>query len=152
MNVPTIDRSKYAPAKGALRGAYILADCKGKPDLILIGTGSEVQLCLGAYERLTNEGVKVRVVSMPSWELFEMQSAQYQEKVLPDSVRARVSVEAGSTLGWEKYVGLHDKGTAIGVDTFGESAPMADLWPEFGFTVNNVAAKARQTLKKNRKK
>ncbi|MGB3729152.1 MAG: transketolase, partial [Thermodesulfobacteriota bacterium] len=95
---------------------------------------------------------KVRVVSMPCWELFDMQSPQYQEKVLPDSVRARVSVEAGSTLGWHKYIGLHDNGTAIGVDTFGESAPIADLWPEFGFTVNNVAAKARQTLKKNRKK
>ena len=150
-NVPTIDRSKYAPAEGALKGAYILADSKGKPDLILIGTGSEVQLCLGAYERLTKQGIKVRVVSMPCWELFDMQSPQYQEKVLPDSVRARVSVEAGATFGWQKYVGLHNKGTAIGVDTFGESAPIADLWPEFGFTVNNVAAKARDTLKKNGK-
>ncbi len=150
-NVPTFDRSKYASAKGALRGAYILADSKGKPELILIGTGSEVQLCLGAYERLTKEGIKVRVVSMPCWELFDQQSAQYQEKVLPDSVRARVSVEAGSTVGWHKYVGLHDKGTSIGVDTFGESAPVRDIWPEFGFTVNNVAAKARKTLKKNKK-
>ncbi|MCZ6865327.1 MAG: transketolase, partial [Candidatus Dadabacteria bacterium] len=104
-NIPTFDRNKYAPAEGALKGAYILADSKGKPDIILIGTGSEVQLCLGAYEKLKKRGVKARVVSMPCWSLYEMQGQEYWEEVLPDSVRARVSVEAGSTFGWRRYVG-----------------------------------------------
>jgi len=150
-NVPTIDRDKYAPAKGALKGAYILADSKGKPDIILIGTGSEVQLCLGAYEKLKKQGIKARVVSMPCWSVYEMQDQEYWEEVLPDSVRARVSVEAGSTFGWRRYVGLHDEGGVIGVSTFGESAPIADLFPEFGLTVDHVVSKAKEVLKKNGK-
>jgi len=150
-NVPTIDRDKYAPAVGALKGAYILADSKGKPDVILIGTGSEVQLCLGAYEKLKKQGIKARVVSMPCWSIYEMQGTDYWEEVLPDSVRARVSVEAASTFGWRRYVGLHDKGGVIGVSTFGESAPIGDLFPEFGLTVDHVVSKAKEVLKKNGK-
>jgi transketolase len=150
-NVPTFDRDKYAPAEGALKGAYILADSKGKPDVILIGTGSEVQLCLGAYEKLKKQGIKARVVSMPCWSIYEMQSKDYWEEVLPDSVRARVSVEAGSTFGWRRYVGLHDKGGVIGISTFGESAPIGDLLPEFGLTVEHVVSKAKEVLKKNGK-
>jgi len=150
-NIPTFDRNKYAPAEGALKGAYILADSKGLPDIILIGTGSEVQLCLGAYEKLKKRGIKARVVSMPCWSLYEMQGQEYWEEVLPDSVRARVSVEAGSTFGWRRYVGLHDKGGVIGVSTFGESAPIADLFPEFGLTVDHVVAKAKEVLKNNGK-
>jgi len=151
-NVPTIDRRKYAPAEEALKGAYILADSKGEPDVILIGTGSEVHLCLGAYEKLKRQGIKARVVSMPCWSLYELQDTEYWEEVLPDSVRARVSVEAGSTFGWRRYVGLYDKGGVIGVSTFGESAPIADLLPEFGLTVEHVVAKAREVLRRNGKK
>jgi len=151
-NIPTIDRKKYAPAEGALRGAYVLADSKGKPDVILIGTGSEVHLCLGAYEKLKKEGIKARVVSMPCWSLYELQGREYWEEVLPSSVKARVSVEAGSTFGWRRYVGLHDNGGVIGVSTFGESAPIADLWPEFGFTVEHITAKAKEVLRRNGKK
>ncbi len=152
-NVPTFDRDTYESADGAIKGAYIIADSKGEPDVIIIGTGSEVQLCLGAYERLKKEGVNARVVSMPCWSLFEQQSAKYQEGVLPSSVKARVSVEAGSTFGWSRYVGLDDEnGGAIGVSTFGESAPIADLWPEFGFTVEHIVDKAHKILKMNGKK
>lgn len=155
-DVPTFDRSVYAPAGGALRGAYILADSKPKPDIILIGTGSEVQLCLGAYEALKKQGIKARVVSMPCWSIYEMQGAEYWEEVLPSSVRARVSVEAGSTFGWRRYVGSYDQGGVIGISTFGESAPIGDLLPEFGFTVDHVVAKAKEVLaygdkKKNKK-
>lgn len=151
-DVPTFDRSVYAPAGGALRGAYILADSKPKPDIILIGTGSEVQLCLGAYEALKKQGIKARVVSMPCWSIYEMQGAKYWEEVLPSSVRARVSVEAGSTFGWRRYVGSYDQGGVIGISTFGESAPIGDLFPEFGFTVDHVVAKAKEVLKLKDKK
>ena len=126
------------------KGAYVLADSGGTPDVILIGTGSEVQLCVGAYEKLTAEGVKARVVSMPSWELFEKQPAEYKAQVLPPAVRARVSVEAGATLGWSKYVG--DAGEVVGHDDFGASAPIKDLMTHFGFTVDNVVAKARLSM------
>jgi transketolase len=151
-NVPTFDREKYAPAQGASRGAYILADSKGKPDIIIIGTGSEVQLCLGAYEKLQKEGVNARVVSMPCWSIYERQGQEYWEEVMPTSVKARVSVEAGSTFGWRRYVGTHDEGGVIGVSTFGESAPIGDLWPEFGFTVEHIVDKAHEILKMNGKK
>jgi len=151
-DIPTFDRSVYAPAEGALRGAYILADSDKKPELILIGTGSEVQLCLGAYEVLKKEGVKVRVVSMPCWSLYEMQGPEYWEEVLPSSVHARVSVEAGSTFGWRRYVGPYDRGGVIGISTFGESAPIGALLPEFGFTVDHVVAKAKEVLDNNAKK
>ena len=143
--VPTFDRSKYASAAGVARGAYIMADAQGgQPELILIGTGSEVQLCIGAYEKLTAEGVKVRVVSMPCWELFEKQSPEYKIQVLPPQVRARVAVEAGTSFGWSEYVG--DDGIVVGRDDFGASAPIKDLLREFGFTVDNVIAKAKEVL------
>ena len=142
--LPTLDRTKYASAAGVTKGAYILADSGGTPEVILIGTGSEVQLCVGAYEKLIAEGVKARVVSMPSWELFEKQPAEYKAQVFPPAVRARVSVEAGTTLGWSEYVG--DAGEAVGHDDFGASAPIKDLMTHFGFTVDNVVAKARLSM------
>ena len=144
--VPTFDRSKYAAASGLAKGAYILADSGGTPDVILIGTGSEVQLCVGAYEQLTAEGVKARVVSMPSWELFEQQPPEYKSQVFPTEVRARVSVEAGASLGWSKYVG--PDGEAIARDDFGASAPYKEIFKHFGFTVDNVLAKAREVMKR----
>ena len=146
--IPTFDRTKYASAAGVAKGAYVLADSAGTPDVILMGTGSEVQLCIGAYEKLTADGVKVRVVSMPCWELFEKQSAEYRAGVFPPSVRARVAVEAGSTFGWTKYVGTD--GEVVGRDDFGASAPIKDLMTHFGFTVENVVAKAREVISKTK--
>ena len=146
--VPTLDRTKYAPASGLAKGAYILADAAdGKaPDVILIGTGSEVALCVTAHEKLTAEGAKVRVVSMPSWELFEHQPQSYRDSVLPPNVTARVAVEQASTFGWERYVGL--TGAVIGMKTFGASAPLKDLLTKFGFTPDGVVAAAKQQLAK----
>jgi transketolase len=144
--VPTFDRSKYASAAGVAQGAYIMADSGGTPDIILMGTGSEVQLCVGAYEKLTAEGVKARVVSMPSWELFERQSDEYKAQVLPRAVGARVAVEAAASLGWAKYIG--PDGGLVTRDDFGASAPLKDLLKHFGFTVDDVAAKARDVMKK----
>jgi transketolase len=144
--VPTFDRSKYASAAGLAKGAYVLADSPGTPDVILIGTGSEVQLCVGAYEKLTADGVKARVVSMPCWELFEQQSPEYKKQVLPPQVRARVSVEAGASFGWSKYIG--PDGDTVAHDDFGASAPYKDILKHFGFTVDNVLAKAREVMKK----
>ncbi len=143
--LPTLDRTRYASASGTARGAYILAEAEGGPPaLILIGTGSEVSLCLEAREALQASGTPTRVVSMPSWELFECQDSAYRETVLPPSVRARVSVEQASTLGWERYVGLD--GRAIGLDTFGASAPIEALHDRFGFTVDHVVAVARSVV------
>jgi transketolase len=141
--LPTVDRTKYKPASGLAKGAYVLADPPdgAKPDVILIGTGSEVQLCVGAYENMTKDGLKVRVVSMPSWELFEHQDEAYRESVLPAAVTARVSVEQGATLGWERWVGA--TGTKVGMHTFGASAPLKDLLVKFGFTAEKVEAAAR---------
>jgi transketolase len=144
--VPTFDRTKYASAAGVAQGAYIMADSGGMPDVILMGTGSEVQLCIGAYEKLTAEGVKTRVVSMPCWEIFEAQSDEYKRKVLPPEVKARVSVEASTTFGWQQYVG--PDGASVGHNDFGSSAPIKDLMKHYGFTVENVVAKARETLKR----
>jgi len=144
--VPTFDRSKYASAAGVAQGAYVLADSGGTPEVILIGTGSEVQLCVGAYEKLTADGVKARVVSMPSWELFRQQSDAYKNEVLPPAVKARVSVEAGTTFGWREHVGPY--GEMLGRDDFGASAPYKTILEHFGFTVDNVVAKARDTMKK----
>ena len=144
--VPTFDRTKYAPASGLAKGAYAMADSGGTPDIILIGTGSEVQLCVGAYEKLTAEGVKARVVSMPCWELFEEQPAEYKAQVLPPAVRARLAVEAGTSFGWREFVG--DAGMVVSHDDFGASAPMKDLLKPFGFTVENVVAKAREVMQK----
>ncbi len=150
--VPTIDRTKYASADGVRRGAYVLADSgDGLPDVILLATGSEVSLCLAAYEQLNAEGIKARVVSMPSWELFEQHcrtSPAYRTEVLPQSVTARVSVEKGSTLGWARYVGT--EGQSIGMDTFGASAPLQELLKKFGFTVENVVAAARSQVARTR--
>ncbi len=150
--VPTIDRTKYASVDGVQRGAYVLADSgEGLPEVILLGTGSEVSLCLAAYEQLNAEGIKARVVSMPSWELFEQHCRSipdYRTEVLPESVTARVSVEKASTLGWTRYVGTH--GHSIGMDTFGASAPLKELQKKFGFTVDNVVAAARSQVARTR--
>jgi transketolase len=143
--MPTLDRSKYAPASGVAKGAYVLADAPGgKPDVILMGTGSELSLCVSAYEKLAAEGIHARVVSMPSWELFDKQEATYKDSVLPPSVAARVSVEMGATFGWERYTGT--KGRNIGMHRFGASAPIKDLLKYFGFTVDHVVAEAHAVL------
>ncbi len=148
---PTVDRTKYAPAAGVARGAYVLADAPGgKPDVILMGTGSEVPLCVEAYEKLTAEGVKARVVSMPSWEIFEEQDEDYRAKVLPPDVTARVSVEMAGTFGWHKYVGQN--GVAIGMKSFGASAPLKDLQRKFNFSAEAVATAARDQVKKHKSK
>ncbi len=131
--------------KAALKGGYIMKDCDGKPDVILIGTGSELELCVKAYEQLSNEGIKARVVSMPCTELFDKQSEEYKNAVLPNDVRARVAVEAGSSFGWGKYVGLD--GDTVTIDHFGASAPNGILFKEFGFTVENVVNKAKKVIK-----
>ncbi len=146
--MPTFDRTKYAPAAGVAKGAYVLADAPGgKPDVILMGTGSELSLCVDAYEKLKTEGINARVVSMPSWEVFAEQDAAYQESVFPAAVTARVSVEMASTFGWERYVGL--KGRSIGMHRFGASAPLKDLLKKFGFTVDAVVAEARAAITKS---
>jgi transketolase len=144
--LPTLDRSKYAPASGLAMGAYVLADAPdGKPEVLLLATGSEVSLCVGAYEQLSAEGVKARVVSVPSWELFEQQSPEYRAHVLPPEVTARVAVEQASTIGWERYVGF--QGQIIGMHTFGASAPLKALLQKFGFTPGHVVAAAKQQLR-----
>jgi len=143
--LPTFDRTKYGAAAGTARGAYVLADAPaGKPDVILMGTGSEVSLCVEAYEKLKAEGIQARVVSMPSWDIFEQQDAAYKESVLPSSVTARVSVEMAATFGWERYVGL--KGRKVGMHRFGASAPLKDLLKFFGFTADAVVAEARKAI------
>ncbi|HEY6274155.1 MAG TPA: transketolase [Terriglobales bacterium] len=145
--IPTFDRSKYAPAAGVAHGAYVLADAVGsKPDVILMGTGSEVSICMAAYEQLTGEGHKVRVVSMPCWEIFDKQSAAYRESVLPSAVTMRISVEAAATMGWSRYVGF--AGKMIGMHSFGASAPGKDAMKHFGFTPEAVVAAARELLGK----
>jgi transketolase len=142
--LPTVDREKYSKAEGLAKGAYVLADCDGTPEVILMGTGSEVHLCLAAHEQLSSEGIKSRVVSMPCWEIFERQPEEYRASVLPPSVRARVAVEAGSSLGWRRYVGID--GSVIARREFGASAPMKELLKQFGFTVENVVSEARATM------
>jgi transketolase len=143
--LPTLDRTRYASAAGVARGGYILADApQGKPEILFLATGSEVALACGAYETLTAEGVRARVVSMPSWELFEEQSQQYRDSVIPPDVSARISVEQGSTLGWAVYHG--SSGRAIGMKTFGASAPLKELQRKFGFTPDKVLIAARELL------
>jgi transketolase len=143
--LPTFDRGRLGAASGLRRGAYVLADAGGgEPDVLLLGTGSEVALCLAAWEQLTAEGIKARVVSMPSWELFERQDEAYRDTVLPPDVTARVSVELASTLGWSRYVGL--KGACVGMETFGASAPLKALQQKFGFTPDHIVAAARAQL------
>ncbi len=143
--LPTVDRSKYAKAEGLKRGAYVLADSFGRrPDVILIGTGSEVSLCLEAHEALAMDRIASRVVSMPSWELFEQQDRHYRDQVLPPDIHERVSVEMGSVIGWDRYVG--HRGTRIGMHGFGASAPLKDLLQNFGFTREAVVTAAKQQI------
>ena len=150
--VPTLDRTKYAAAEGLRRGAYILADADdGKPQVLLLATGSEVALCVEAYEALKREGINARVVSMPSWEMFEHYCRghpEYREQVLPESITARVSAEKGSTLGWARYLGR--SGQSIGMETFGASAPLKELQKKFGFTPENIVVAAKQQIAKPR--
>ena len=143
--LPTLDRGQYALASGVARGAYVLADAPGgKPDVILIASGSEVSLAIGAHEQLISEGIRSRMVSMPSWDLFERQPMQYRDSVLPPEVTARVAVEEASALGWDRYVGA--KGKVIGMHTFGASAPLKELQKKFGFEPERIAAVAKEVL------
>jgi transketolase len=142
--LPTLDRTKYASADGVEQGGYVLADCDGTPDVILIATGSEVSLAIDAHEKLVADGVKSRVVSMPSWYRYELQDAAYKESVLPRGVRARVAIEMAGSIGWDRYVGLD--GATVTMSTFGASAPLAKLQDKFGFTVDNVVKVARQVM------
>jgi transketolase len=145
--LPTIDRSKYAAASGVARGAYVLADAPcGPPEVILIASGSEVSLVLSAHETLLAEGIRSRVVSMPSWDIFDEQSQEYRDRVLPPDVTARVAVEQASTFGWERYVG--GSGRVIGMKTFGASAPLKELQQKFGFRPERVVATAKELLGK----
>lgn len=143
--IPTLDRTRFAPAGGLSKGAYVLADAEnGKPEVLLLASGSEVSLCVQAYEELKGQGIHARVVSMPSWGLFERQSREYRDSVLPPEVTARVSCEQATTFGWSKYVG--SSGISIGIDTYGASAPYKDLLQHFGFTVDRVVAAAKQQV------
>ena len=143
--LPTLDRSKYAPAAGVARGAYILADAPGNnPELLLIASGSEVSLAVQAHEQLMAEGIRSRVVSMPSWDLFEHQSQEYRDTVLPPKVAARVAIEQASTFGWERYTGMN--GRVVGMQTFGASAPLKELQKKFGFEPDALARVAKELL------
>ncbi|QEX16215.1 transketolase [Hypericibacter terrae] len=149
--LPTFDRKRYASAAGVARGAYVLADAeKGRPAVIMMGTGSEVALCVEVYERLEQEGIAARVVSMPSWELFEQQDRAYRDSVLPPDITARVSIEEGSVIGWDRYVG--STGAMIGMHSFGSSAPIKDLMKKFGFTPEKLLAAAKQQIARAREK
>ena len=146
-NLPTLDRNKYAPAASTQKGGYVVIDApNGKPEVILIGTGSELGLCLEAYEQLQAEGIAARVVSLPSWELFEAQSAEYRATVLPPGVTARVAVEAGVEMGWQKYIGC--RGRFVGMNSFGVSAPAETAFKHFGITAANVVAQAKAAVGK----
>ena len=142
--LPVLDRAALAPADGVRRGGYVLRDPPGGPQAILIATGSEVQVALAAAERLLAEGIRARVVSLPSWELFEAQPAAYRESVLPRAIRARVGIEAASPFGWERYV--TDDGAMIAMESFGASAPAERLFSEFHFTAERAAGAVRQLL------
>lgn len=144
--IPIIDQKKYASAKNVEKGAYILSDSEGEPDVILIATGSEVHLIMQAQEELKKENIQARVVSMPCWNLFDKQSAEYREKVFPKKIRKRLAVEAGSPVGWMKYT--TDDGDVIGIEKFGESAPAEEIFEEYGFTAENVVKRARDLLLK----
>src|SRR5262249_428710 len=147
--VPTFDRERYASASGLARGAYVMAEAEGgPPEVLLLGTGSEVVLCVAAYEQLRSEGIRARVVSMPSWELFEKQSPEYRDTVVPPDVTARVAVEAASGFGWAHYAG--NGGAILTMRSFGASAPLQQLLQKFGFTVDNVIAAAKEQLVRTR--
>ncbi len=146
--LPTFDRTRYAPASGLANGAYVLVDPPdGQPEVLLLGSGSEVSLCVAAFERLAADGIGARVVSMPSWELFEQQPQEYRDRVLPPEVVARVAVEQASTFGWERYVG--PGGAMIGMRTFGASAPLKELQKKFGFTPDHLVAAAKQQVERH---
>jgi transketolase len=145
--LPTLDRSKYAPASGLAKGAYILADAPGaNPEFIFIATGSEVCLAVEAHEKLLADGIRSRVVSMPSWDIFEHQTQAYRDSVLPPAVKARMAVEQASTFGWERYVGT--EGRVIGMKTFGASAPLKELQKKFGFEPDHLVEAAKEMLAK----
>ena len=147
--LPTLDRTRYAPASGVAKGAYVLADCPGgNPEVIIIASGSEVSLAVEAHEKLLSEGIRSRVVSMPSWEIFEHQSRAYRDSVLPPNVKARVAVEQASIFGWERYVGA--SGQVVGMNTFGASAPLKELQRKFGFEPDHVIAAAKEQLANSR--
>jgi transketolase len=148
--LPTLDRTRYASAEGTQRGGYVLADPPdgARPDVLLLATGSEVSLCVDAYERLAGDGVKARVVSIPSWEVFEHQPEEYKEGVIPSAVRARVAVEQAARFGWQRYTTNNDQ--IIGMKTFGASAPLKELTKKFGFTVENVVETAKREIEKAR--
>jgi transketolase len=144
--LPTLDRTKYGSASGVEKGGYVLAGAPDvEPAVILIATGSEVSLCVQAFEQLSAEGIKARVVSLPSWELFARQTQEYRDSVLPPQVTARVAVEQATTLGWDRFVG--PKGHIIGMGTFGSSAPLKDLQKKFGFLSESVAEAAKRVLR-----
>jgi transketolase len=147
--LPVFDRSRYAAAEGLVRGAYVMADAEnGKPDVILIASGSEVQLCTGVYETLKRGGISARVVSMPSWELFERQDQRYRDEVLPPAIKARVTVEMGSVIGWDRYAG--PTGAIIGMHSFGASAPIADVLEKFGFVPDKILQAAKNQIAKTK--
>jgi transketolase len=146
--IPTLDRSIYGPADGLCKGAYVLADMgDSKPDLILMASGSEVYLIIEAGVRLASEGVNVRLVSFPSWELFETQEETYRDQVFPPEIKARLSIEAGVSQGWERWVG--DAGEIISIEKFGASAPYKIIFENYGLTVDNIIYRSRQILSKN---
>ncbi len=148
-NMPTLDRSRYASAAGVAKGAYVVADAEdGKPQVLLMGTGTELSLCVDTYEALKKEGIGARVISMPCWALFEMQDQAYRDSVIPPSVTARVAVEQAATMGWERYVG--SVGEMIGMHSFGSSAPLSDLLKKFGFTPEKVLEAARNQIKRGK--
>jgi transketolase len=146
--LPTLDRTKYASADGVEKGGYVLAGGEETPDVILIATGSEVSLAVQAYEKLVADGVKARVVSLPSWYRYELQDAAYKESVLPKAVKARVAIEMAGSLGWDRYVGY--EGRQVTMSTFGASAPLAKLQDKFGFTVDNVVKVAKESIEQTR--
>ena len=146
-NLPVLDRSTLSPASGVLKGGYTLWESSDSPQVVLIATGSEVHIALEAGEMLENDGISSRIVSMPSWELFDDQPKEYREEVLPPSIRTRVSVEAGTTKGWERYVGLD--GASVGMSSYGASAPAGVLYENFGITAIAVADEARRLIAGN---
>jgi len=150
-DLPVIDRKKFSPAEGALKGGYVLSDAGETPDVILIATGSEVQIAIDAYEELRKAGINARVVSMPNWNLYERQTPEYWESVLPSKVKTRIAIEAGSTFGWRRFVGLHGEGEVLGMRTFGASGKLSSLLEEFGLTVNSVVKTAKILIEKNKK-
>jgi transketolase len=143
--LPVFDRDRYAPASGLARGAYVLADAEsGEPEVILIASGSEVQLCVSVYETLKRDSVAARVVSMPSWELFERQDRSYRDAVLPPRITARVTVEMGATIGWDRYAG--PTGAIIGMHSFGASGPIGDVLAKFGFVPDQILQAAKNQI------